>query len=258
MTQDYPPPSYAPTSYAPQTIIDPTVDPSEGTSDAGAAEIAKDQASQLGRSATDATQHVAGVAKEQVSAVVSETGRQAKDLLQQAQTELAEQASAQQQRVAAGLRSLGDELHSMSRHDGDKGVATDLARQAAGKTHDVAGWLDDREPGQLVSELRAFGRRRPGAFLAAALGAGLVAARLGRGVAGAASDDDASPSVAGSASSSPTASIPTYAQPGAVSPATPINAAAPAPAAYAGVTPRDSLDELGSASPLATPSGDQR
>jgi hypothetical protein len=92
MTQDYPPPpAYAPTSYAPETFIDPTVDPPGDPSGAGAAEGAKNQASQLGNSATDATQHVAGVAKEQVSVVTAETGRQAKDVLQQAQTELAEQ-----------------------------------------------------------------------------------------------------------------------------------------------------------------------
>src|SRR3978361_769911 len=80
----------------------------------------------------------------------------------------------------------------MSAHDGDKGVGTDLAKQAAGKAHDIAGWLDEREPGRLVSEVRSFARERPGAFLAIALGAGLVTARLGRGVAEASSDDESS------------------------------------------------------------------
>jgi hypothetical protein len=258
MTQDYRPAAYTDPAYAPPTLIDTTAAPSEDPSGPGVADVAKDQATQLGQSATDATQHVAEVAKEQVAAVASETGRQAKDLMQQAQTELAEQASAQQQRVAAGLRSLGDELHSMSRHNGDKGVATDLASQAASKTHDVAGWLDEREPGQLVSELRDFARRHPGAFLGAALGAGLVAARLGRGAVAAASDDDASPPDATSAPLPSGASAPSYQEPQTGSLGSSMDEGTPPPTPYSGVTPPASIDELGLASPLHHPNAGLR
>jgi hypothetical protein len=156
----------------------------------------------VGQGAADAGQHVAGVAQDQVKNVVAEAGSQAKDLLGQARTELSEQASAQQQRLATGLHALGDELHSMSQHTEQPGVATDLARQGAGKSHDIASWLEDREPGQLVAELQSFARQRPGTFLLAAAGAGLLAGRLTRGVKDASSDDnDASPTP-GSASPS--------------------------------------------------------
>ena len=107
----------------------------------------------------------------------------------QARTELSEQANAQQQRLASGLHALGDELHSMTQHSDQPGVATDLARQGAGKSHDIASWLEDREPGQLVAELQSFARQRPGTFLLAAAGAGLLAGRLTRGVKDASSDD---------------------------------------------------------------------
>jgi hypothetical protein len=188
MSQSYPPPNYAQAA-----LIDtPNYTTPTYTDGQATADVAKGQASQLGQSAADAGQHVTEVAKDQAAAVVTETGRQAKDLLRQAHSELADQAGAQQQKVASGLRSIGDELTSMSDHDGDKGVATDLAKQAAGKAHDIAGWLDDREPGQLLSEVRSFARDRPVAFLAIALGAGLVTARMGRGVAGASSDDESS------------------------------------------------------------------
>jgi hypothetical protein len=69
------------------------------------------------------------------------------------------------------------------------GVATDLARQASSTSHDVASWLDSREPGHLVQELQAFARQRPGTFLLAAAGAGLLAGRLTRGVKDASSTD---------------------------------------------------------------------
>jgi len=205
MTQSYPPPDYAQASLV-DTPIYSEATYSGGDTGQATTDVAKDQASQLGQSAAESAQHVTEVAKDQASTVAGEAGRQAKDLLRQAQSELADQAGAQQQKVASGLRSIGDELHSMSGHDGDKGVATDLAKQAAGKAHDIAGWLDDREPGQLLSEVRSFARERPGAFLAIALGAGLVSARLARGVAGANSDDD---------SSSDTTKPPTMAAPSA-------------------------------------------
>ena len=160
-------------------------DESPGTTD-----VAQDQASQLGQGAADASQHVASVAKDQAATVATEAGRQAKDLLAQTQTELSQQAAAQQKRVAEALHGLADELHAMTEHDGDSGVATDLARQAAGKSHDLAHWLDDREPGQLVNEVRSFARRRPAAFLGLAVGAGLLAGRLTRGITATPDEDD--------------------------------------------------------------------
>src|ERR1700709_2514084 len=169
--------SYSPSDSAQSTLID-NPPYSNGASSQGTTDVAKDQASQLGQGATEAVQQVGSVAKDQATAVASEAGRQARDLMRQAQSELSEQASAQQQKVASGLRSIGDELHSMSAHDGDQGVASDLAKRAAGKAHDLAGWLEQRDPGQLLSEVRGFARQRPGAFLAMALGAGLVTARL--------------------------------------------------------------------------------
>jgi hypothetical protein len=222
MSQSYPPPDYAQGA-----LIDaPNYTTPTYTDGQATADVAKDQANQLGQSAADAGQHVTDIAKDQAAVVASETGRQAKDLLRQAEAELADQAGAQQQKVASGLRSIGDELTSMSDHDGDKGVATDLAKQAADKAHDIAGWLDDREPGQLLSEVRSFARERPVAFLAIALGAGLVTARLGRGVAGANSDDESAstpasgsrdvPLQAGFGSDEVASSVPPIAYDGAV------------------------------------------
>ncbi len=92
------------------------------------------------------------------------------------------QAQVQQDRVATGLRALGDQLSSMAHTSQDKGVATDLAAQAAEKAHQFAGWLEQRDPGSVLDEVRAFARHRPGAFLAIALGAGVVTGRLVRGL----------------------------------------------------------------------------
>ncbi len=61
-------------------------------------------------------------------------------------------------------------------------MATDLAQQAAEKAHQFAGWLEQRDPGSVLDEVRSFARQRPGAFLAIALGAGVVTGRLVRGL----------------------------------------------------------------------------
>lgn len=132
--------------------------------------------------AKDAGAQVVQSAKEQVGDVTKEAGRQARDLLDELRTEATDQAATQQQRAAGGLRSLADELSGMARRSEQDGPATDLARQAAGRMEDVAGWLEHRDPGDVLGEVRAFARRRPGAYLAIAAGAGLLAGRLTRGL----------------------------------------------------------------------------
>jgi hypothetical protein len=152
------------------------------SADQGKAAAAKEQASAVGQGAAEAGQQVASVAKDQAQNVVAEAGSQAKDLLGQARSELTEQAGSQQKRLMETLRSLGDELESMGQHSQAPGIATDLVKQASGRAHDAASWLESREPGSLISELQGFARQRPAAFLALAAGAGLVVGRLGRGV----------------------------------------------------------------------------
>ena len=70
----------------------------------------------------------------------------------------------------------------MARNSEQDGVATDLARQAADKARQAAGWLADRDPGSLLDEVRSFARKKPGTYLALALGAGVLAGRLTRGL----------------------------------------------------------------------------
>jgi hypothetical protein len=168
----YPPPAYPPPAY-----------PTGGSdNDQSTTELAKEQAADVAQTGVQAGQHVASVAKEQAANVGAEAGRQAKDLLGEARSELGRQASTQQQRVADGLKSLSSQLHSMSRHSDQPGMAADLARQGAQFTEQAASWFDGRDPAALLDEVRTFARRRPGTFLLAAAGAGLLAGRLTRGL----------------------------------------------------------------------------
>ena len=144
-------------------------------------DVAREQAGEVGRTTGAATQRVAGTAAEQAGQVGQEARRQARDLLGQARGQVTEQARNGQQQATDGLRSLAQELHEMADSGEQHGPASDLAKQAADKLGDLAEWLGRREPGDLVQEVRALARRRPGAFLLGAAAAGVLAGRLTRG-----------------------------------------------------------------------------
>jgi hypothetical protein len=161
--------------------------------DASTTEVAKQQAADVADTAKQAGAQVTDTVKEQAGQVTAEAKHQAQQLLSQAQSELTEQAAATQQRVSEGLHALADELSGMARNSEQDGVATDLARQAADKARDAAGWLADRDPGSLLDEVRSFARRKPGTYLAIALGAGVLAGRLTRGLTAPAADNTQAP-----------------------------------------------------------------
>lgn len=145
---------------------------------------ARQQAGEVAETAKQTGAQVASTVKEQAGEVTAEAGRQAKQVWQEARSEFTDQASTQQQRVAGGLHSLADELRQMADGSQENGVASDLARQAADRAHGVAEWLQTREPGDLLSELQSFARRRPGVYLGVAAAAGLLVGRLTRGLTG--------------------------------------------------------------------------
>jgi hypothetical protein len=128
-----------------------------------------------------AGQRVADTASDQATQVAREARRQARDLFGQAREQATEQARTTQKHAAEGLRSLAGELHEMAESGGGHGPATGLAEEAADRLGGLAEWLDRRQPGDLVEEVRRLGRRRPGAFLLGAAAAGVLAGRLTRG-----------------------------------------------------------------------------
>lgn len=159
------------------------------TNQGGKADAAREQASDVKDHAVDAAGHVAQTSKERASDVVGEAKSQAQDLLAQTREELRDQAGHQQRRVAEGLRSVSDEFSEMARNSESGGMATELVQNAARRTGSIAGWLDDRDPGSLLDEVRRFASRKPGTFIAVAAAAGLLAGRLTRSIASGASEE---------------------------------------------------------------------
>lgn len=202
-----------------------------------AAHTAQEQAANVAQSAKESGHHLVGEAKDQARDVGREAGRQAKDVLDASREELTQQAAAQQKKVAGGLRAFGGELGTMADASDEPGVASDLARQLAGRVDAAASWLDDREPGALLEEVKTFARQRPGTFLALAAGAGLLAGRLTRGLKDAPSDDEApGAGQAGTATAPLSSAAPSrasaFAAPGAPGAATAASAYAASGATY--------------------------
>jgi hypothetical protein len=134
---------------------------------------------------------VADTAAEQAKQVTGEATRQARNLVEEGKGQVAEQARQGQQKAAGSLHTLADQLEEMARRSDSDGIASDVTRQAAERARDVASWLEQHEPGDLLTEVRTFARRRPGMFLAGAALAGVLAGRLTRGVVAAQSDEEA-------------------------------------------------------------------
>jgi hypothetical protein len=158
----------------------------------GTASTAKSEAKDVGREAVGGAREVAGTAKDQAANVAGEAKVQAKDLLGRARDEARQQAHGQQQRAAQGLRTAAQQLGSMAQN-ADSGVAQQLVQNVSDRAHSAASWLEERQPSDLLDEVRRFAARRPGVFLAVAVGAGVLAGRLTKGlIAEARSDSGAS------------------------------------------------------------------
>ena len=178
-------------------------------------QTAGDAGSQVASTATQAGGQVASTAADQAKEVASETQQQAANLLDQGRSQLREQATAHQQKAAESLTSLVHELRGMV--DGSaqntSGPAHDLIRQATDKMEGFAGWLQNREPADLLHEVRSYARRKPGTFLLGAAVAGMVAGRLTSGVRAAHSDSSPGQHRASGAQYPPTRYAENYVEP---------------------------------------------
>lgn len=166
----------------------------------GKVDAAKQEAADLKDTAATQAKDVLGTAKDEASTVLGEAKFQAKDLYAQTQQELKDQASTQQRRVAAGLRSVSDDLGAMAANSNGGGVAADVVHQISTRLSSASSWLGDRDPSAVLDEVKRFARRRPGTFILGAAITGIIVGRLTRALASNASDDKDATSSASAAS----------------------------------------------------------
>jgi hypothetical protein len=199
---------------------------------------AQEKAQNTAATAADESKQVAGTAKEEAQNVAAAAKAQASSVLDDATRQVAEQSRAQRDRLVGTLHSFSSDLEQMSGQAEGSGLAADLVRQASERARSLGDHMDGREPVELLDDVRAFARRRPGTFLLGALAAGVVAGRLTRG-AKAAKD--------GSTSSTGLPATDAYAPAAARVPVSPV----PAPAPITGEAPTYSAP--GVAAPVGDP-----
>ncbi|WP_020145876.1 hypothetical protein [Terracoccus sp. 273MFTsu3.1] len=153
----------------------------QGATDSTTAVIG-DEAKSVASDAAQSGRQVAETAATGVKDVTSEVSTQLRQLFDQVRSELDAQASTQGKRAASGLRSIADELKQMASSSETQGIAGEVAHQASDRARSAADWLSDRQPGELVDELRSFARRRPGTFLLGAAVLGVIGGRVTRGL----------------------------------------------------------------------------
>ncbi len=140
------------------------------------------EATNVKDTAVGAGKQVASTAKEEAANVAGEARQQAAGLLSSATSELKSQASTQQTKLATTLRSYTDQLQGLSQGQSlEAGPLNDLVQRVAGRGSDVVSFLENREPADLLDELRRFARRRPVLFLVLSGAAGVLAGRITRG-----------------------------------------------------------------------------
>ena len=160
---------------------------------ASTTDVAKDEARNVGQTAAQGASQVASTAADQAREVVQETRAQAQDVIAQGRDQLRQQVVSQQQKAGQGLAGLAEALRGMAEGNAPApGPAADLVKQGAGKVEEFAHFLQNREPADLLEEVRSFARRKPGAFLLGAALAGIVAGRLTSGVKAAHADSGSS------------------------------------------------------------------
>jgi len=160
-------------------------DDSTGDAESSTTDVAKGEAAAVKDTAVEAGQNVAETAKGEAANVAEETKVQAKGLLDSVSSQVQEQAGTQQRRLADTVQGLAGELGSMASGSQESGALTDLARQGADKGQEIAGWLQDKEPRDVLEQVKSFARRRPVRFLVLCGAAGVAAGRLTRGAIGA-------------------------------------------------------------------------
>jgi hypothetical protein len=160
---------------------------------------AKSAASDVAGSAKDAGGKVAATGKEQATKVAKDAMGQARELYGQATSQLSEQAGTQQQKAAGTLHTFADDLGSMGAQ-AQGGLAAELVQNLESRARGIADWLEQREPEDVLDEVKQFAARRPGVFIGLAAVAGIVAARLTKALVAEAKESAVEPDADGSPS----------------------------------------------------------
>jgi vacuolar-type H+-ATPase subunit H len=153
------------------------------------ADTARNEASNVASTAAGGAREVADEAGAQAKAVAGEAKQQVDRLISQGREELRQQAEQRSSQAAGQLRTLSEQFSALVQGRPEAaGPLVGYANDLHGQLRRLASRMEQGGAHGVVEDVARFARRRPGAFLAGAAGAGFVAGRLVR--AGAASQQE--------------------------------------------------------------------
>jgi hypothetical protein len=147
----------------------------------GLAQTVRDAGADVARAAGDGAVGVARTAGDEVRQVGRTAAGQARDAGIDVRQRVREELDRQHRQVVGRVDTFAEQLDSMARERPDT-PAGELVGMLAARSHSFAAYLDQHGPDQVLREVEDFARRRPGTFIVAALAAGFVAGRLGKGL----------------------------------------------------------------------------
>ena len=137
--------------------------------------------------------NVAGSAQDKAKDVANEAQDHARRLVVDARSRARDQAEDQTARASEAARDASRQLSDMADGADQDSYLTSLTRDGANRLDRIATRLDEGGLDGAIEEVRRFGRQRPGAFIAVAFGAGLLAGRVLRNADTTALKDAADP-----------------------------------------------------------------
>jgi hypothetical protein len=157
-----------------------------------AADTARDAAVEVARTARDAGADLASTAREagaDVGRTVTQEARQvataATDQAQQVgldvRQRVRDEVGRQHRQAVDRVGAFAEELYTMAAQR-PQTPAGDLVTSLAARSRTFAEYLDQHGPERVLHELQEFARRRPATFIVAAVAAGFVVGRLGKGL----------------------------------------------------------------------------
>jgi hypothetical protein len=132
----------------------------------------------MGTAASD----VGRTVKRDANRLAGEVGDQVRRVAREAESKANERLSGQQKQWSDKLSEVSRELREMAGDRADR-PAGKLVKQLADRTAMLGDYVAQNQPRDVLGEIQAFARRRPGAFLAAMAAAGFVIGRLGKSAA---------------------------------------------------------------------------
>jgi hypothetical protein len=168
-------------------------------------EAAKQTAQETKTAALETAQQIKGDVQAQATEIAGEAKQQAGEMIGQAKEQATNAFTQQREQAVSGLGSLADALRVTAQgmkesNDGAQAGIAQFVDDAAERLTQSADFLRDKDASQLLHDVQDFAKKQPLAFVGAAFGIGIVAARLMKGAgSGSAAIDQAMSSMSGQA-----------------------------------------------------------